>query len=93
MQFGLAGDDVTLSLQSGSLTERLAALLQAIPDTAEEQPYALGDLSLLLGLRLPDLAQTETYWHRGETGRAIRGLGFGVRVEFGHVIFVRRPAR
>ncbi len=93
MHPGRSGAEVTLSLRQGSSTDRLVALLKTIPDTAAEQAYELDELSLVLGLRLPDMAQTETYWHRGETGKAIRRLGFGVRVEFGRVVFVRRSAQ
>jgi hypothetical protein len=87
------GDSVTLSVHSGSLPERLSVLLRTIPDDAEARPYGLDELSLLLGLRLPEVAQTETYWHLGETGRRMRALGFGVQVEYGRVIFVRRTSR
>ena len=68
-------------------------LLQSVPEDAFERAYTLDELALVLGLRLPDVAQTETYWHRGETGRRMRALGFGVRVEFGRVIFVRNAAQ
>jgi hypothetical protein len=81
--------NVALSLERGSLAERLSSMLRSIPETATEQAYSLDQLSLTLGIRLPDVAQTATYWHRGDVGRRLRALGFGVRVELGRVIFVR----
>lgn len=86
-------DRVAFSLEQGSLAERLASLLSALQKGAPEAGFTLDDLSLRLGLRLPDLAQTATYWHRADVGRTLRGLGFGVRVEFGRVIFVRTGRR
>jgi hypothetical protein len=92
MQSSQAGEEMVVSVQQGPFAQRLSGLLQTIPATVGEQPYELDELSLLLGLRLPDVAQTVTFWHRGETGRAMRRLGFGVRVELNRVIFVRRTS-
>lgn len=77
-----------LSLNQGSLAQRLALLLDAPNADSAELPFSLDDLSLALGLRLPDLAQTATFWQRGDLGKVLRRRGYGVRVEFGRVIFV-----
>ncbi len=86
------GQHLSLSFEQGSLADRIAALLLSLPLIPLEQTFTLEDLSLRLGLRLPDLAQTATFWQRGELGRRLRGLGFGVRVEYGRVVFTGEGA-
>lgn len=81
------GEDLPFSFVQGSLADRVAAMLSSLPAGSVEHVFALDDLSLRLGLRLPDLAQTATFWQRGELGRRLRGLGFGVRVQYGQVVF------
>lgn len=85
-------EDLALSLEHGSLADRVAAMLSSLPDNAGEWVFPLDELSLRLGLRLPDLAQTATFWQRGELGRRLRGLGFGVRVQYGQVVFLGQGA-
>lgn len=80
---------IVVATLSGSLPERLRALLAEHATGQGDLPFDLDGLSLALGLRLPDQAQTATFWQRGDLGRALRGSGFGVRVELGRVIFVR----
>jgi hypothetical protein len=79
---------IELSLHQGSLAQRLEDLLSDAAAEGGELAYSLDDLSLQLGARLPDLAQTATFWHRGDVGRALRRHGYRVRVELGRVIFV-----
>jgi hypothetical protein len=80
-------DELTLSLEQGSLADRVGALLESLPAGAGGHSLTLEELSLRLGLRLPDLAQTATFWQRGELGRRLRRLGYGVGVEYGRVVF------
>jgi len=86
------GEEVSLSLERGSLADRVAGLLCSKPADAGEWAFSLDDLSLKLGLRLPAVAQTATFWQRGELGRRLRGLGHGVRVEYGRVVFTGEGA-
>src|SRR5713101_8453551 len=85
--------EVSLALSRGSLSERIVMLLRSLPADSGEHPFELDELSLRLGMRLPDVAQTATYWQRGELGRSLRRLGFGVRVEYGRVIFLSDVGR
>ncbi len=80
-------EELSLSLERGSLADRVGALLRSLPADSNEHTLTLDELSLKLGLRLPDLAQTATYWQRGELGRRLRRLGYGIRVEYGRVVF------
>jgi hypothetical protein len=84
---GVAG--ISLAQGSGALPDRLRALLASLSHDALEVSFSLDQICLRLGQRLPDQAQTITYWQRGELGRALRAEGFAVRVEYGGVIFMR----
>lgn len=81
--------DVAVATGIGPLHERFQEMLREIPASQKETMLALDELSLRLGSRMPDVAQTATYWQRGAVGRALRSAGYSVRVELGHVIFVR----
>ena len=81
--------DVVFVDATGPLPVRLASLLTSLDASVEALNLALDELSLRLGVRLPDQAQTLTYWQRGDVGRALRGAGFLVRVEYGRVVLVR----
>lgn len=85
--------DVVLVEETGPLPVRLASLLASFDDSSDEFSLALDELSLRLGLRLPDQAQTLTYWQRGDLGRALRGAGFMLRVQYGRIVFVRYAAQ
>lgn len=86
----LPAHELALAVEGASLPQRLQLLLRRVPTAQTEAVFDLDRLSLSLGRRLPDQARTLTYWQRGEIGRALRAAGFGVRVEFERVIFVRR---
>lgn len=86
----ISGAGVSVSLAAGALPQRLRAFLAELPRERGAFAFDLDEVSLRLGRRLPDQAQTITYWQRGELGRALRGAGFGVGVEYGRVIFMRR---
>jgi len=81
-----------LSLNQGSLAQRLEQLLEDSDPENGQIPFALDDLSLALGVRLPDVAQTATFWQRGDLGRVLRRREYGVRVEYGRVIFISTTA-
>jgi hypothetical protein len=83
-------DNLFVSSIEGSLPARVVALLNGRNRHDGDAPFELDSLALVLGQRLPDQAQTMTYWQRGELGRALRSAGYGVRVEQGRVIFVPR---
>lgn len=80
---------LTLVDSADTLPARLARLLASLPLASSECAFALDELSLRLGQRLPDQAQTLTYWQRGVLGRGLRRAGFSVRVELGRVVFMR----
>ena len=83
--------EIALTPVQRSLPEQLVRLLSGLPDGETEIPFGLPLLSLELGRRLPEQAQTITFWQRGDVGRALRRAGFAVRVEYGKIVFVRRP--
>ncbi|MGI8552182.1 MAG: hypothetical protein ACR2PL_15575 [Dehalococcoidia bacterium] len=82
-------DQIALTVTGAGLPEQLTELLKELPKARREVSFTLDELSLRLGRRLPDPAQTITFWQRGPLGRALRAADFSVRVEYEKVIFVR----
>jgi hypothetical protein len=84
----LGGPAMSVSLLEGSLSNRLASLLGSLPAEPSEHCFNLDELSLRLGMPLPEQAQTATFWQRGDLGRSVRGLGYRVQVRYAQVIFL-----
>ena len=82
--------EIALTPVERPLPEQLARLLARFAGDQREERLGLPQLSLELGRRLTEQAQTITFWQRGELGRMLRRSGFAVRVEYGTVIFIRR---
>jgi hypothetical protein len=82
------GPVLTVSQLEGSLPDRVGALLSSLPVERGEHVFALDDLSLQLGMPLPDFARNASFWQRGDLGRAVRRHGYIVQVRYGEVIFI-----
>src|SRR5690349_11324918 len=81
-----------LSLNQGSLAQRLEQLLEDSDPENGQIPFAIDDLSLALGVRLPSDAQTATSSQHGDSTTALRPSEHHVRLPYGRVIFISTTA-